>query len=143
MYLSAFGLGAATAAWICFGMIEWDNSWAWRVPTLVQAFGTAVVGLYICCGQMPESPRWLIKQGKTEQALRTIAKMHANGDMNDELVQAELQEIADGIERDRDSAQGYTAFFKTPGNRKRLLVLLVTAAAGQLNGTGLITYYLA
>jgi hypothetical protein len=34
-----------------------------------------------------ESPRFLVSRGKNEQALRTLARYHANGDEQDELVQ--------------------------------------------------------
>jgi hypothetical protein len=124
-------------------MINWNSSWAWRLPTLVQAFGTGSIGLYIACGFMAESPRWLVSKGREEEALQNIARMHANGDTDDELVQYEMIEIRHGLEVDKRAASGYTAFFKTPGNRKRLFVLMVIAASGQLNGAGLVSYYIS
>lgn len=46
----------------------------------------------------PESPRLLIKQGRTNEALAILAKYHANGDTNDALVKWELQEIEQVLE---------------------------------------------
>jgi hypothetical protein len=132
MYLGAFYIGSTCSAWICFGMIGWDHSWSWRLPTLLQAMGSVIIGTYIACGLMAESPRWLVSVGKEEEALRTLAKMHANGDEQDELVQVEFNEI-----------KTYRSLFRTPGNRRRLLVLVVTAMGTQLNGSGLVSYYLA
>ncbi|WWC99992.1 hypothetical protein V866_006901 [Kwoniella sp. B9012] len=145
MYLAFFYVGSTTAAWLCFGMIHWNSSWAWRLPTIVQVFGTATIGVYISCGLMVESPRWLYSKGHEDQALRTIADMHANGDVNDELVQHEINEIKNSLQFDRENKgnNGYLAFFKTPGNRKRLFVLIVIAASSQLNGVGLVSYYIA
>ncbi|WVW82643.1 hypothetical protein I302_104654 [Kwoniella bestiolae CBS 10118] len=145
MYLAFFYVGSTTAAWLCFGMINWNSSWAWRLPTIVQVFGTGAIGIYIALGLMVESPRWLFSKGKEEQALRTIADMHANGDIEDELVQHEMAEIKNGLQFDRENKgnNGYLAFFKTPGNRKRLFVLIVIAASSQLNGVGLVSYYIA
>lgn len=143
MWLMNFYVGSTLAAWLCFGMINWTSSWAWRLPTLVQALGTGAVGIYIACGLMVESPRWLISVGKEDQALQTIAKMHANGDVEDDLVLYEMEEIKRGVEIDREASQGYLAFFKTPGNRRRLFVLMGIAASGQLCGVGLISYYIS
>lgn len=144
MYLGCFYVGSSIAAWLCFGMIHWQSTWAWRLPTLVQAFGTAAVGIYIALGQMPESPRWLASVGRDQEAILTIAKMHANGDTDDELVRAEYVEIREGIRRDTEQqSNSYGAFLKTRGNRKRLFVLVCTAFATQLNGVGLVSYYLA
>lgn len=143
MWLTFFFVGSTTAAWLCFGMIGWDSSWAWRLPTLVQCFGTGMIGIYIACGFMAESPRWLISVGKDEQALRLLAQLHANGEERDELVQYELVEIKRSVEIDRATSTGYTSFFKTKGNRMRLFVLMSIAASGQLCGNGLISYYIA
>ena len=125
-------------------MIGWDHSWSWRLPTLLQAMGSVIIGTYIACGLMAESPRWLVSVGKEEEALRTLAKMHANGDEQDELVQVEFNEIKTGLKADRETkANTYRSLFRTPGNRRRLLVLVVTAMGTQLNGSGLVSYYLA
>jgi hypothetical protein len=144
MYLGAFYIGSTCSAWICYGMIGWDHSWSWRLPTLLQAMGSVIIGTYIACGLMAESPRWLVSVGKDEEALRTLAKMHANGDEQDELVQVEFNEIKTGLKADRETkANTYRSLFRTPGNRRRLLVLVVTAMGTQLNGSGLVSYYLA
>jgi MFS family permease len=142
MWLVFFGVGGIVSSWLCFGMVGWDNSWAWRLPTLVQILGTLSVAIYIGCGFMAESPRWLVSKGRVDEALRSLAKMHANGDVNDELVQHELNEIKRGVEIDGQSIAGYSALIQTPGNRRRLLVLMVIAATGQINGAALVSYYL-
>jgi hypothetical protein len=106
--------------------------------------GSVIIGTYIACGLMAESPRWLVSVGKDEEAFRTLAKMHANGDEQDELVQVEFNEIKTGLKADRETkANTYRSLFRTPGNRRRLLVLVVTAMGTQLNGSGLVSYYLA
>lgn len=74
---------------------------------------------------MAESPRWLIRKGRREQALRTLAQLHSNGDEHDELVLNEIAEIVAAIELDENTRQGsIREFWATPGNKKRLFSLV-------------------
>ena len=52
---------------------------------------------------MPESPRWLAKRDEHEKALKALAKLHSNGDINDPFVQAELVEIEAKIQWEREN----------------------------------------
>lgn len=69
---------------------------------------------------------------------------HGNGNQEDPFVKAELHEINETIRYERELAaeQGYLLLFKTPGNRKRLLLLVLVAFFSQCSGNGLVSYYL-
>lgn len=74
---------------------------------------------------VPESPRFLLAHGKAEKAHDVLAKVHANGDHNDEVVLLELQEIKDTITLEKEfEGNGWLQLFKTKGNRRRLIILL-------------------
>lgn len=49
---------------------------------------------------IPESPRWLMANGKDDEALDFLVKYHGNGDPNSRLVLLELEEMRDGIRQD-------------------------------------------
>lgn len=107
---------------------------------------------------MPESPRFLISKGKNEQALQILAKYHvreihcsvharcdpclpadtaqANGDDQDPLVQLEYAEIVEAIEAEKAATKGssYTQFFKTKGNRHRLIICILVGFMCQWAG---------
>lgn len=39
---------------------------------------------------LPESPRWLMIKGRDQEALHTLARLHARGNINDEFVRGEF-----------------------------------------------------
>lgn len=117
------------------------TTWSWRAPNLVQGFGPALLGLGALL--LPESPRWLIKNGKSEQAHGILAKYHANGDLQDPLVLFELQEIHSAIEVEKlQNAASYRSFITNAANRRRLITLLLVGTCTQLSGNGVVQYYL-
>ncbi|KAF5369476.1 hypothetical protein D9758_002531 [Tetrapyrgos nigripes] len=134
-------VGTSLSAWIAFGTLHWDSNWSWRLPVLLQImFPTTLLLASIRC---PESPRWLISQGRNEEALNVLAELHANGDKDDELVRNELLEITSYVERDKEAKQtSWSSLFATPGNRKRLAVIMIIAAGTMLNGSVSIGSYM-
>jgi MFS family permease len=74
------------------------GDWGWRLPCIFQIVGPiAVLSILITA---PESPRYLVKKGRHEEALAMLAKFHANGDTDDQLVAWELKEITVALEQE-------------------------------------------
>jgi hypothetical protein len=60
--------------------------------------------------------------------------------MDDPLVQLELKEIAEAVDRENISKQvRFVDYMRTPGNRKRLFVLVALALSLNWTGNGIIT----
>jgi MFS family permease len=122
-----FFVGAIIAAWVAFGGLYLGdtNAWSWKMCVLFQI----VVPLYVLGSLpfIPESPRWLVAKGRQAEAHHVLAKYHANGDGDDELVLFELEEIKETIASEQRAQQvSYMTFFQSKGNRHRLLILIVS-----------------
>ncbi|KAJ8494485.1 hypothetical protein ONZ45_g3408 [Pleurotus djamor] len=141
-YNSLWYSGAIVAAWSTFGTFKVHNTWSWRIPSALQGVPAALQVLLILFA--PESPRWLVSKGRDDEALRTLAYYHADGDINDPLVQYEFTEIKSALSFDSAVAAqvGWKTLFATPGNRKRMRIIVALAFFSQWSGNGLVSYYL-
>jgi MFS family permease len=95
-YQFATILGIMSSFWIGYGSNyiggtgSTQSDLAWRLPTIIQ--GIPAICLAIGIWFMPYSPRWLVKSGKDEKAINTLAFLR-NLPVEDELVQIEYLEI--------------------------------------------------
>jgi hypothetical protein len=82
-----------------------QSNLAWRLPTIIQ--GIPAICLAIGIWIMPYSPRWLVKAGKDEKAIKTLSFLR-NLPVDDELVQIEYLEIkAEALFEKRAFAQAF------------------------------------
>lgn len=141
-YNSLWYSGAIIAAWTTFGTFRVKNTWSWRIPSALQALPSVLQVFLIWF--MPESPRWLMSKGREEEALKILAYYHADGNADDPLVRHEFDEIRTSLDYDRNVAAnvGWKALFATPGNRKRMRIIVAIAFFSQWSGNGLASYYL-
>ncbi|KAH8820310.1 general substrate transporter [Xylogone sp. PMI_703] len=141
MYNTLWYLGSIIAAWTVFGTVTYTTNAAWRIPVGMQAAMPVIQFALIFC--LPESPRWLCSKDRPDEALRILVKYHANGDTTNHFVQSEFREIQETLRLEKQySKNGWTVFLKTPGNRKRLLLIALTSFFSQCSGNGLVSYYL-
>jgi len=86
------------------------GSGQWRIPLGIQILPAVVLALLILL--FPESPRWLIDHGREEYGLQTLARLHANGDVNDSWVRAEYAQIQESITFEHEhEAKSYMELF--------------------------------
>ncbi|KAJ5781138.1 Major facilitator superfamily domain general substrate transporter [Penicillium paradoxum] len=142
IYMCQYYVGSLLSAWISFGMRNVQSSWAWRLPVVMQI----ALPLLALPGTLlvPESPRWLIRRGRADEARSILVAFHAGGDEDSKLVAFEIDEISQGLalERKTQYESRWIDCVKTPGNRYRLFLSVSLGVFAQWNGGGVVSYYL-
>jgi len=139
LYYACWGVGTLLASGVCYGTQTLSTTWAWRIPSLLQAAPSLwcfVVLLFV-----PESPRWLIAQGRKDEALEILAVSNADGNIEDPKVLVLFKDIEDTIqfERKRESSPWKALVHKS--NRKRMAIILTFPLFVMLPGTNIVTFY--
>ncbi|OBT57507.1 hypothetical protein VE04_01608 [Pseudogymnoascus sp. 24MN13] len=141
LYMTQWPVGYLIAAWTTYGTFKLQSSWSWRLPSMLQIVPSVIQ--LILSFFAPESPRWLIYNDRTDEAIDMIAKYHANGDRNSRLVRFEVAEIQIALNQEKEQkAMQWSEFVRTPGNRRRLFILIFVGYMTQWSGNGLTSYYL-
>lgn len=143
LFMCGWYVGGAVAAWVVFASRTYPSSWAWRLPSILQAL-VPIIGLpgFILS---PESPRWLVSVGREAEARDILVRFHAAGDATSPVVHHEFQEILAAIRAEKSATNNgsYLEMFQTPGNRHRLMISITLGITAQWCGNGVISYYLA
>lgn len=79
-----------------------------------------------------------MSKNRKGEALEMLTRYHANGDVDDRLVQEEFDQICKSIEieADQKSAARWTAFLKTKGDRHRLAICILLGFMQEWTGNG-------
>jgi hypothetical protein len=85
---------------------------------------------------IPESPHWLIYNGRPQEALEVIALTHADGNLEDAAVLLRFKEITDTLEWEKNSGQttSMKEIFKTKSNMRRIMLVFSVAVITMLSG---------
>jgi MFS family permease len=142
LWFTFFYVRGITVAWTAYGALNIKNSWTWRLPVVLQALWNVIqLPILLLC---PESPRWLAMKGRNDEAKQILAKYHANGDLDDELVNLEYNEILETIAADTNrESNSWLAMIKTKSNTRRTLLVIFIGLSTQWVGNGIVSYYFA
>ena len=117
-----------------------DGPAAWRIPWALQMVPAIIllVGLLF----LPESPRWLARKDRWEEAQSVLALVHSKGDMNSPFVHKEMTEIREMVEFERQNADvSYLELFK-PHMINRTHIGVFVQIWSQLTGMNVMMYYI-
>ncbi|EPS40346.1 hypothetical protein H072_5835 [Dactylellina haptotyla CBS 200.50] len=160
----AITFGIMISYWIGYGTNfiggtgETQSNAAWLIPICIQLLPAIVLGIGIIF--MPQSPRWLMKQGRDQECLAILAKLRRRPE-TDELVRIEYLEVkAQHLFEVRTSEANfpqyqhgtfkdnfllgfheYMSFFKNKSLFKRVNVAVWIMIFQQWSGINAILYY--
>lgn len=146
LYQLFIATGTCLAFWVNYGSLLHlsGGDRVYIVPLILQALPAVL--LIGCMALNKESPRYLAKQDRWEEASAVLARMR-NLPVSHEYVQSEIKDIADQLEHERMLIAGATTkdllkeMFTIPGNRKRALISIGLMICQQMTGTNAINYY--
>lgn len=115
---------------------------AWRLPLAFQIlFAIAVV---IIVFGVPESPRWLCRHGRQDEARKALACVYGVPE-DDPFVQSEMQAIFSALEiedREEKSQSPLSIFQKDEvRTRRRIFLAWLAQFMNQVGGINLVVYY--
>jgi sugar porter (SP) family MFS transporter len=117
--------GITLSEWVSFGLSYAPSAGAqWRVPLVFPVIFSFFVIPFIFL--MPESPRWLAKKGRIEDARRTLAALE-DEDEDSERIQEVMAEIEQSLSNVKGSLKELTR-----NGEERLLHRTLLAACGQM-----------
>lgn len=138
--------GLAIAYWVEFGVRNVEtNGFSWRFPLALQEVFLLV--LIVTMPFFPESPRWLAKMGREDEARRLLARLRTD-DLDEEAVEVEneLYDIMSVVEQERKNASSgsdsYWAMLTRSDlyhTRRRVILTVWLQIAQELVGIGVIT----
>ncbi|KAH9838602.1 general substrate transporter [Rhodofomes roseus] len=160
----AITFGIMISFWIDYGTnyiggtTDTQSEAAWRLPIALQLVPALILGAGILF--MPFSPRWLVNQGRDEEALMVLSR--ARGlPPNSEVVQIEFLEIRAQYLFEKETSEmqfpqyqdgswksnfklgllGYWSLIRTPSLLRRVMIGSLTMFFQQWTGVNAILYY--
>lgn len=88
--------GYMLSCWVDYGFnFLLPSEMSWKGPFIIQIILSFI--LFAMSFYLPETPRWLAKNGYMTECLQTVADLHANGDTQAEHVQQVFVEIQEAV----------------------------------------------
>ncbi|KAL5434728.1 hypothetical protein PMIN06_011303 [Paraphaeosphaeria minitans] len=136
------GLGIEIAYWFDYGMSFTSGSIAWRLPIACQMI-FAVIVIILVFG-LPESPRYLYKHGRSEEALAILCDVY-DGTPDDPKIAKENAEILEALKVEQEHGEyKWSQLFKRDKVQtgRRVLLAYGMQFMNQMGGINLVVYYI-
>ncbi|KAI9688124.1 MAG: Solute carrier 2 (Facilitated glucose transporter) member 8 [Bathelium mastoideum] len=128
--------GELVAFWADYGFARLQSPDWWRIPLAAQVLPAAVLAAG-CWWAVPPSPRWLVAQGRREDAREVLTRLHGSVRAGAELAEMEAEQR---WERRASVDVGWLSMFRPPALRVTMLGMGVQFFQ-QITGTNSILYY--
>lgn len=133
--------GTNIAFWFNYGMSFVSSTVSWRLPFAFQMVFTIFALLLTLV--LPESPRWLLANGKQDEALQVLGDLR-DDELDSERVRGEYEDIMNALTLETENAASWRAIFHKDDKSKSLTRIAIAASAQAMQScTGIcfLEYY--
>ncbi|KAM0263968.1 hypothetical protein ACHAQJ_001003 [Trichoderma viride] len=121
----SWSIGSIIVAAATLGYNKRNDEWSWRVPLALQwIFPTPLLVLIFIA---PESPWWLIRRGRKEEAIRSIERLGGESAENSQKTLAMMERTVE-IEKQMGGAPTLLDLFKGTDLRRTTITCLMYAS---------------
>ena len=140
-YSIGSSLGVVVISAVCLGTAKILDNWAWKIPIVCQI----PLSVLYAAGLMmfSESPRWLMVQGKEEEARKSFASFY-NMDPASAVITEQVDQVRTAIEFEKSisSTTSWTEIFHANNIRRTSIACAITVSVS-FSGLWLIAPYAA
>jgi MFS family permease len=135
-----YSVGSFIAYWINYACTEYVanlGEWDWRMVVIFQMLVPIIILSLVFF--IPETPRWYLQHGgRIENARASLRRVRET----EQEVEDEILMIREALAFEKEAISStYTALWKDPSVRKRLILALIINAGQQLTGQGTLNTY--
>ncbi|KAI9148981.1 Major facilitator-type transporter ecdD [Paramyrothecium foliicola] len=135
-YQLSLGIGGLVINCVCFGTSKIPDNKSWRIPLgLFYIVPTIILSLVWF---IPESPRWLLRKQRDEEALQNLRKLR-EGCYTEQQIHEEFHELKTSLDKEVEQGRFVELFRGT--NIKRTLIVVGVNAFQQLSGQAFASQY--
>ncbi|KAG8817747.1 hypothetical protein FRC17_011118, partial [Serendipita sp. 399] len=133
------GLGFLAANWVGYGCQFLKNDGQWRIPLAIQIIPAVLLllGMFF----LPFSPRWLIAQGREDEAWAVVQRLHGNL-KNEEFTKLEFAEMVEQIKYEKANYQTkFSDLWASKAMIRRTLTGMAVQICCQFTGINVSAYF--
>lgn len=135
-------VGQVVGACVGQGTHARTDTGAYRIPIGIN-LGLALI-LFIGQFIIPESPRWLVFKGRTDEAAKSLYRINKDQDNPDLNVQVQLDSFQEAHREEQElgkTSSGWLSLITQSVERRKLIIVCGVLAAQQINGVQFIFSY--
>ncbi|RFN54002.1 hypothetical protein FIE12Z_1749 [Fusarium flagelliforme] len=135
-YQLSLAIGGLVINSICYGTSSLPDNRAWRIPLGMFYIVPSIViaGIWF----VPESPRWLLRQNKVDEARKSLQQIR-EGVFTDGEIDAEFSELRVSLEEETEQGRFIELFRGI--NLRRTLIVIVVNFYQQAGGQAFVSQY--